>query len=331
MNVQLETLPAPALEIEGDIVLDGNERAADVLGISRDDLRGRRTVDLFPTWPAAEGGRGSMSVGGRRFLLLDGARTGRASSGKSASHAGTSRIVLLVEVTADDLRAADEADRASFLAKLSHEIRSAVASMVGFAEMLGDRVDGEDLELTKIITSSGRHLIDTLNGVIDLARIEFGEKDMELVEVDVVRHVRDRVEILQRDAERKDIDLIFAPDVGEMTARLHPVFLDRILHNLIDNAIKYTEEGRVEIDVERRDGNIFLHVADTGRGMDAAFIPRLFAPFERERRGATGERGTGLGLAMTRSLAELMGGRIHACSTLGEGSTFTVSFPDSAG
>ncbi|MEX2400616.1 MAG: HAMP domain-containing sensor histidine kinase [Rhodothermales bacterium] len=324
MNVKLDSLPAPALVVEDDVVLDANERATDVLGSAGEVLRGRRIVDLIPAWPDAIGGRRSISVGERRFLVLDGG---------SGADTGSGRVVLLVDVTMEYLRDAEQADRdrASFLAKLSHEIRSAVASMVGFAEMLGDRVDDEDLEMTKIITASGRHLIDTLNGVIDLARIEFGEKEIELVEVDIVRHVRDRVEILRRDAERKDIELVFAPDVDEMTAQLHPLFLDRILHNLIDNAIKYTDEGRVEMDVERRDGRIWLYVADTGRGMDTAFIPRLFAPFERERRGARGERGTGLGLAMTRSLVELMDGRIHACSTLGEGSTFTVSFPDPAG
>ncbi|MEX0600780.1 MAG: HAMP domain-containing sensor histidine kinase, partial [Rhodothermales bacterium] len=277
MNVKLDSLPAPALVVEDDVVLDANERATDVLGSAGEVLRGRRIVDLIPAWPDAIGGRRSISVGERRFLVLDGGSGARTGSG---------RVVLLVDVTMEYLRDAEQADRdrASFLAKLSHEIRSAVASMVGFAEMLGDRVDDEDLEMTKIITASGRHLIDTLNGVIDLARIEFGEKEIELVEVDIVRHVRDRVEILRRDAERKDIELVFAPDVDEMTAQLHPLFLDRILHNLIDNAIKYTDEGRVEMDVERRDGRIWLYVADTGRGMDTAFIPRLFAPFERERR-----------------------------------------------
>lgn len=232
---------------------------------------------------------------------------------------------------AEEAKAAAERvarSKTDFLARLSHEIRSALASMVGFADMLREDAPAANRELAEIISDSGRHLLDTLNSVMDLARLEFQKGEIELVEVDVARRVRDRSTMFKKFSSARAIDLIFRAESGEALARLNATFLDRIVHNLIDNAIKYTDKGTVEVTVEKREGQVWIYVADTGRGMKEDFLPRLFSPFEREKRATeAAPEGVGLGLAITKYLVELMDGQIVACSTKDAGSTFTVTFP----
>ena len=218
--------------------------------------------------------------------------------------------------------------RAEFLARLSHEIRSALASMIGFADILKETLPAEEGELTGIIRDSGKHLLDTLNSVMDLARLELENGEVEVTEVDVVDRMRQRSNLLERFAVARHLDFAFHAESPRAVALLNETFLDRVIHNLVDNAIKYTPRGKVELSVEERDGQVWIYVADTGMGIRREFLPRLFNPFEREKRpeGAEAE-GVGLGLAITKYLVELMGGRITVCSTVGTGSTFTVNFP----
>lgn len=215
-----------------------------------------------------------------------------------------------------------------FLAGLSHEIRSALASMIGFAEILRANATEENQDLADIITDSGRHLLDTLNSLIDLARPDFRKEDVEVAEIDVVKRVRERTALFHPFAEMQGLQLIFRAESETAIAELNVTFLDRIVYNLIDNAIKYTPSGKVEVSVEERNDQIWIYVADTGIGIDDQFVPKLFTPFERERRTAgVSAEGIGVGLSITKHLTEVMGGRIVMCSTKGEGSTFTVSFP----
>jgi signal transduction histidine kinase len=217
--------------------------------------------------------------------------------------------------------------RGTFLARLGHELRSALASMVGFAELLRQHGDAESRELADLIRLSGRHLLDTLRAVLDLARLEAQEEPLTRSRVDVVARVREWVAVMRPLARARGLALEWRPEVEEACALLNPTFLDRIVHNLIDNAIKYTREGQVEVRVARRDGQVWIYVTDTGIGIDARFLPRVFGAFEREHARTEGIEGVGLGLAITRSLVEHMGGRIYAASARGAGSTFTVHFP----
>ena len=218
--------------------------------------------------------------------------------------------------------------RAEFLARLSHEIRSALASMIGFADILKEKLPAEEGDLSGIIRDSGKHLLDTLNSVMDLARLELEKGEVDVTEVDVVERVRQRSMLFERLAGARDLAFSFRAESPRAVAMVNETFLDRVIHNLVDNAIKYTRKGKVELSVEERDGQVWIYVADTGMGIRSEFLPRLFDPFEREKRGAGAvAEGVGLGLAITKYLVELMGGRITACSTVGTGSTFTVNFP----
>ena len=215
-----------------------------------------------------------------------------------------------------------------FLASLSHEIRSSLASMIGFAEILKANATDENQDLADGITESGRHLLDTLNSVIDLARPNFDQEDVEVAAIDVVERVRSRMASFHPWAEMRGLALEFRAESDSASAELNVTFLDRIIYNLIDNAIKYTPRGKVEVSVEEREGHVWIYVIDTGMGIDERFMPKLFTPFERELRSAGGSAdGIGVGLSITKRLTELMGGRIAVCSTKGQGSTFTVSFP----
>lgn len=217
-------------------------------------------------------------------------------------------------------------ERAAFLARFSHEVRSALASMVGFADLLRDEIAEEQRELADSIRLSGRHLLDTLAAVMDVASQEVRGPEGR-VPVDLVAHVRERAQALGPLARKKGLRFDVRIDSEPVVVAAHPVFLDRVLHNLIENAIKYTPAGRVEVSVEAREGSGWIYVADTGLGMDRAFMPRLFSPFEREQRGAARTDGSGLGLTITKQLVEGMGGRIYVCSVRDEGSTFTVTLP----
>lgn len=218
--------------------------------------------------------------------------------------------------------------RAEFLARLSHEIRSALASMIGFADILKEKLPPDDGELSGIIRDSGKHLLDTLNSVMDLARLELEKGEVEVTEVDIVERVRQRATLFERLAGARNLDFALRAESSRAVAMVNETFFDRVIHNLVDNAIKYTPQGKVELSVEERDGQVWIYVADTGMGIRREFLPRLFDPFERENRreGAAAE-GVGLGLAITKYLVEQMGGRITVCSTVGSGSTFTVNFP----
>ncbi len=229
------------------------------------------------------------------------------------------------ERTAAELRATANTE---MLAVLSHEIRSVLASMVGFADILQTNASGENEELAKSIMGSGRHLLDTLSAVLDLARFDSQEANLETEEVDVIRTAREQTAHFRPTAEKKSLDLTFRAETASVAARINATFLDRILYNLIDNAIKYTPKGKVEVSVEEREGRVWIYVADTGVGIGEPFMPRLFSSFERESQGVDASvDGVGLGLTVTKRLVELMGGSIAVCSTRGEGSTFTVSFP----
>lgn len=326
-----------------------NDLAAELLGRGRAAIIGKPLAEILRDdsahcleehfLEAAAGGRPARcevelvdGAGQSRFVLVQTLANATIDSSESY-HTALIDITSYVARIQESDRARHSAERVArsktdFLARLSHEIRSALASMIGFADLLKENVTENNRELTEIIRDSGRHLLDTLNSVMDLARLDYEQGEIEVSEVDVVERVGHRMAMFEKLAVARGLDFAFRAESETALARLNETFLDRIVHNLVDNAIKYTPKGKVEVSVEKREGSVWIYVADTGIGIRDAFLPRLFSPFERERRdsGAPAE-GVGLGLAITKYLVVLMDGRIVACSTAGAGSTFTVNFP----
>jgi signal transduction histidine kinase/DNA-binding response OmpR family regulator len=229
-----------------------------------------------------------------------------------------------------ELRAANAA-KSDFLAAMSHELRTPLNAIIGFSELLREPADPATdaatvAEYAGHIHQSGLHLLELINEILDLARIEAGRLELKPMAVDLPGLLRDIASTMRPLAEPKGLRLeVTAPDDLHVTA--DPNRMRQIVFNLVSNAIKFTDEGgRVTIAAEADGDEACLSVVDTGRGIAPDELARIFEAFEQ----GTGGRevgGTGLGLALTRRLVEAHGGRIEVASELGFGSRFTVRLP----
>jgi PAS domain S-box-containing protein len=216
----------------------------------------------------------------------------------------------------------------AILNNMSHEIRTPLTGIIGFSEVLAEEVGAEHEEFAQVIAKSGRRLLGTLNSVLDLARLESGNATLDLQPLDVAAEARDAVELLGSSAREKGLALDVQAGDGAPHARLDREALQRILANLVSNAVKYTEVGGVTVGIARDGGDVVLTVCDTGIGIADDFLPRIFDEFEQASSGvARSHEGVGLGLAITRRLVALMHGTIAVESAPGEGSRFEVRFP----
>ncbi len=260
------------------------------------------------------------------------------------------RIVMTVaidvteqkRVEAELVQARDRAEemarlKSSFLANMSHEIRTPLTGIIGFAAVLAKELPEEQQEFAELIESSGRRLLDMLNSVLDLAKLEANQVELHLARLDVHDETSHIVRLLQPMAHERGLELRFEVGAGaeHAAAHLDRPALSRILHNLVGNALKFTDRGGVTVGVEADAEHVYLRVADTGIGIDPSFLPHLFDEFRQESTGVDRTHvGSGLGLAITRRLVELLRGEITVQSEKGQGSVFTVAFnraPDEAG
>ena len=216
----------------------------------------------------------------------------------------------------------------AFLANMSHEIRTPLTAVIGFAEVLAEEVGPDYESLSEPIIEGGQRLLDTLNSVLDLARLEAGEHRLAIEPLDAVEVVKDEVRLLTPLARRKGLALQAHLPPSPAPLLADRAALARILHNLIGNAIKFTENGSIQVFVAWVQERVTITVMDTGVGISAAFLPHLFEEFKQESTGyERSYEGCGLGLSLTKRMVELLGGTIAVESTLGEGSTFTVTLP----
>jgi signal transduction histidine kinase len=218
--------------------------------------------------------------------------------------------------------------KSAFLANMSHEIRTPLTAIIGFAQVLAEEVDEEQQGLVAPIEQGGRRLLDTLNSVLDLARLQAGRFDLRIEPVDTAEEAHALGDLLRPLAQQKGLALVVHAPPNGLVAHADRSALQRVLTNLVSNAVKFTSAGRVTISAEAVGGRIRLRVRDTGRGISPAFLPALFEEFRQESDGLTrSHEGSGLGLAITRQLVELTGGTIQVESELGVGSAFTVTLP----
>lgn len=246
------------------------------------------------------------------------------------------RATLEAELS-EILNLAEDANRAKteFLATMSHEIRTPLNGILPILEMLHDtQLNNEQLKLVRTAQSSSRHLLRIINDILDFAKVESGKLQLETIEVDVRDLVRAIIELMSGSARNHNLKLSasVADDVPTVV-RGDPIRLRQILINLVSNAIKFTEEGGIRVEVSRghtsqKEVELLFAVADTGVGMTPETADRLFQSFTQADASTTRKHGgTGLGLVICKRLVELMGGRIGVRSALGQGSTFWFLVP----
>jgi signal transduction histidine kinase/FixJ family two-component response regulator len=220
--------------------------------------------------------------------------------------------------------------KAAFLANVSHELRTPLNGVIGLAEVLarGDLGAGLGPLVAEILANAGR-LQRLLGDVLDFSALEAGQVEAVRLRFAPGVLVRGVVERFQRLAAAKGLALtVDIAASAEGQAAGDPDHLSQVLEQLLDNAVKFTQAGRVAVALTCEDGRWRLAVTDTGAGFDPADAERLFAGFELGDASPTREHGgAGLGLAICKRLAELMGGRIEAAGALGQGATFTLTLP----
>ncbi|MEZ4508897.1 MAG: ATP-binding protein, partial [Eubacteriales bacterium] len=227
----------------------------------------------------------------------------------------------------------DEASKlkTSFLSNMSHELRTPLNSVIALTGVLRRRltnaIPAEEFSYLEVIERNGKALLSLINDILDISRIEAGREEVEIESFSVHASVRDLIDLIMPQADQKGITLTLDPSEDVRITSDSDKFR-HIMQNLIGNAVKFTEHGGVRISIRAQRSSVSVTVADTGIGVSKEELPHIFDEF-RQADGSTSRRfgGAGLGLAISKKYADLLGGIIQVKSTPGQGSEFTLTLP----
>jgi hypothetical protein len=229
---------------------------------------------------------------------------------------------------------AEDADRlkSAFLATMSHELRTPLNSIIGFTgilqqEMVGPLNDEQKKQLGMVRDSSS-HLLNLINDVLDLSKIEAGQMQTMMESIELPALIEKCIQTIQPQAEKKGLatEVEIEPGVGAITSDQKRV--EQIILNLLSNAIKFTEHGKIRVECSINEGQVLVRVIDTGIGIKNEDMEKLFKPFRQIDAAITRKyEGTGLGLSICKKFVELLGGKIWVESEWGKGSTFSFTLP----
>jgi len=357
LRAVVDNLPLGIALVGSDgLMLECNPRLCGMLGRSTEHLRGASVLSCFD---ASEEVRlrelRSRLISHRSPVDSVESMKLRAANGRltevrvvvSALYDAEGRLALMVAVVEDmtahhqllaselALGRAEAGSRAKseFVSRMSHELRTPLNAMIGFAQLLTlnnqPALAPHQMEWTQQIQRAGWHLLAMINDTLDLARIESGATRLSLESVQLLPLLNACRDWVQQAAAQRGIPLkmVVAPDVAAALA--DSTRLKQVLTNLLSNAVKYNREGgSVEIQARNNTADqVEISVTDTGLGMTAEQLAALFQPYNRLGRERTAVEGTGIGLVISRRLAELMGGTLQVRSEPGKGSVFTLRLP----
>ena len=340
------------------VIVEANERAEEVLGLSMSALKGR--AHNSPEWHIERPTGGPFSEeelpfnrvkstgapiydaqhaiqwpdGTRRIVSINGAPL------RDEEGTFTGAVFTVIDIT-DQMEAQQELRRAkreaeaavrlktAMLANMSHEVRTPLTSIMGFAEILTEETSGTPQRFSHLIRGSAKRLLTTLDSVLRLSKLEAETEVVETEPVDLYVLVQNIIQEKQQQAHEKQLDLqltSYTPAVHALGGR---GALQRVVYNLISNAIKFTPSGgSIEVHLAQGPHAVLFEVTDTGIGMTQAFQERMFNAFTQESEGLAREHeGSGLGLAIVGELVELMDGAIEVESTRGQGTRMSVFLP----
>jgi signal transduction histidine kinase len=222
--------------------------------------------------------------------------------------------------------------KSEFLANMSHELRTPLNAIIGFSQVMRERMVGDltpkQEEYLDDVISSGNHLLSLINEVLDLSKVEAGQVEVEIAPFSLGQALERGVAMVRERARKDGVQVTLAADLEVDVVKGDERRIRQVIFNLLSNAVKFTPAGgKVEVASARFDGEVQVSVLDTGPGIAPEDRERIFEEFQQTDVGTAQREGTGLGLALSKRLIELHGGRIWVESELGEGSTFTFAIP----
>jgi signal transduction histidine kinase len=324
MTAVLESLEEGVLAIdERGMVVRINQRARSLLVVAAPLPFGREVLPREATLRAAI----DQAVAGFGTTPVELSLHERTMAVASRPLATGGGVVTLLDLTV--LRRL-ETIRRDFVANVSHELKTPLTAVSGYAETLLDEdIPAEQRRrFVETIRDNASRMQRIVDDLLDLSRIESGGWRPDVRTLDVAGLVSDVFAAVHPAASAKG--LVLAADIAPDAARIvaDPTAFRQIVTNLVENAIRYTPAGSVTLSTRSGDGGVWLEVSDTGIGIAPEHLPRIFERFYRVDAGRSREQGgTGLGLAIVRHLADAHGGRVEAASTVGKGTTVSVLFP----
>ena len=212
---------------------------------------------------------------------------------------------------------------------MSHELRTPMIGILGYSELLlAELTDSDQKEMVSLILKSGDRLNDTLNSILDLSKIESQKVDLKLEPTDIVNAIEESRILFVVAAKEKNLKLTYNPGKKKIYVNAEFGMINKIMNNLISNAIKYTAQGEIKILTEIKKDKVEIKVSDTGIGILDEHKNIIFEPFRQVSEGFNrSHEGTGLGLTLTKRFVEYLGGNIAVESEFGKGSTFIVELP----